>query len=185
MAVRCRFPHRSQQWNSCCRPAMPINAGIVAYRCVEKHEEESITVGVCLRPGCQRRTLCWLAVGRTPLPILRSARLTRCYNKQRIGNHELTERVRFHYRDAAFSLRRGHYSQFNRLYYVYWQWLALQKMRHLHRQKPFDLVHHVTYNSVEIPGFLWRLPGASFVWGRSAAASYHRNRCLRCTTVPG
>jgi len=91
--------------------------------------------------------------------------VTRTYNKSRIGNHELAKQVQFHYCDAAFSLRRGHYSRFNRLYYVYWQWLALRRMRRLHRQQPFDLVHHVTYNSVEMPGLLWRLPGAAFVWG--------------------
>jgi glycosyltransferase involved in cell wall biosynthesis len=49
-------------------------------------------------------------------------------------------------------------------YYLLWQATALGTARRLHRDVGFDLVHHVTFNAIDTPGFLWRL-GPPFVWG--------------------
>lgn len=51
-----------------------------------------------------------------------------------------------------------------RPYYVLWQAAAYWVARRLHRMVGFHIVHHVTFNTMEVPGFLWLLP-APFVWG--------------------
>ena len=40
------------------------------------------------------------------------------------------------------------------LYYFVWQWLAFCTARRLHRQNPFDCVHHVTFVSLRAPSFM-------------------------------
>ena len=49
------------------------------------------------------------------------------------------------------------------LYYA-WQWQAYRLASKLHRERPFDISHHVTYGSWRVPSFLWKL-GVPFVWG--------------------
>ncbi|HET7468367.1 MAG TPA: glycosyltransferase family 4 protein [Gemmatimonadales bacterium] len=51
-----------------------------------------------------------------------------------------------------------------RTYYVLWQAGAYRVARRLHRRVGFHVVHHVTFNTLEVPGFLWLLP-VPFVWG--------------------
>jgi glycosyltransferase involved in cell wall biosynthesis len=73
-----------------------------------------------------------------------------------------------------------------RLYYVLWQAGAYCVARRLHRSVGFHVVHHVTFNTMEVPGFLWLLP-APFVWGpvgggqepASALRSYFGDRWYR------
>lgn len=43
------------------------------------------------------------------------------------------------------------------LHYLVWQWRAVRAARPLDRQVDFDLVHHVTYNSLQMASGLWRL----------------------------
>lgn len=50
------------------------------------------------------------------------------------------------------------------MHYVMWQCLAVGVAKALHRQRPFDLVHHVTYGSIHVPTQLWRL-GIPTVFG--------------------
>lgn len=57
------------------------------------------------------------------------------------------------------------------LYYFLWQLHAYRAARRLHRERPFDLVHHVTYNNSWAPSFMGRL-GIPFIWcagGREVA----------------
>ena len=49
------------------------------------------------------------------------------------------------------------------LYYA-WQWQAYRLAAKLHRERPFDISHHVTYGSWRVPSFLWKLD-IPFVWG--------------------
>ncbi len=51
-----------------------------------------------------------------------------------------------------------------RLYYVLWQWGAYRRARALHRARPFDLVHHVTFGVLRHPSFMGRL-GVPFLLG--------------------
>lgn len=49
-------------------------------------------------------------------------------------------------------------------YYYIWQLFALLKARAAHRDIKFDLIHHLTYNTIDVPGFLW-LFRTRFLWG--------------------
>ncbi len=51
-----------------------------------------------------------------------------------------------------------------RLHYRLWQKSALDHVRQLHGQAPFDLVHHVSWGSLQQPPLLWKLK-IPFVWG--------------------
>jgi glycosyltransferase involved in cell wall biosynthesis len=60
--------------------------------------------------------------------------------------------------DPAQGERRIHF------HYVIWQRLALAEARRLHARQGFDIVHHVSWGTVNDPPALWRL-GPPFVWG--------------------
>jgi glycosyltransferase involved in cell wall biosynthesis len=51
-----------------------------------------------------------------------------------------------------------------RLYYYLWQFAAWRHARKLHRERPFDVVHHVTFVKYWMPSFM-ALLDAPFVWG--------------------
>jgi glycosyltransferase involved in cell wall biosynthesis len=50
------------------------------------------------------------------------------------------------------------------LHYVFWQRAAFARARQLHASRPFDIVHHVSWATVNSAPELWRL-GPPFVWG--------------------
>jgi len=50
------------------------------------------------------------------------------------------------------------------VHYALWQCLAVRVAKLLHRKRCFDVIHHVTYNSVHVPTQLWRL-GVPTVFG--------------------
>lgn len=54
--------------------------------------------------------------------------------------------------------------EYMRIYYVLWQLTILPRAWWLHKRIGFDAVHHLTFNTIELPGFLWIL-GAPFYWG--------------------
>jgi glycosyltransferase involved in cell wall biosynthesis len=49
-------------------------------------------------------------------------------------------------------------------HYLYWQWAAYRVARRLNREHPFDLVHHVSYTSLQLGSFLYRLK-RPFIFG--------------------
>lgn len=50
------------------------------------------------------------------------------------------------------------------LAYRLWQKNAYKRAKKLHREKPFDLVHHLTMIGYREPGYMWKLP-IPFFWG--------------------
>jgi len=50
------------------------------------------------------------------------------------------------------------------IYYLLWQWGAYQFVKSVHRQKRFDLVHHITFVLIHMPGFMGNL-GIPFILG--------------------
>ena len=54
--------------------------------------------------------------------------------------------------------------RFMRLHYVCWQLAAYRAALRLHRKRPFDCVHHLTWGSVRLPTFMWRL-GVPLIFG--------------------
>jgi glycosyltransferase involved in cell wall biosynthesis len=51
-----------------------------------------------------------------------------------------------------------------RLHYLFWQRSAYWEAVRQHRIHSFDLVHHVSWNTLSAPPLMWRLP-IPFVWG--------------------
>jgi len=51
-----------------------------------------------------------------------------------------------------------------RLHYLLWQRAAFREAARLHSLHLFDLVHHVSWNTLSAPPLLWRLP-IPFIWG--------------------
>ena len=49
-------------------------------------------------------------------------------------------------------------------HYLYWQWAASQVARRLDKTQQFDLVHHITYGSIQLGSFMYRL-GKPFIFG--------------------
>ncbi|MFD2146924.1 glycosyltransferase family 4 protein [Mucilaginibacter antarcticus] len=49
-------------------------------------------------------------------------------------------------------------------YYMAWQWLAYKKGKSLHRQQKFDMAHHVTWGSLQMGSYLYKLD-IPFVFG--------------------
>ncbi|MET4290137.1 glycosyltransferase involved in cell wall biosynthesis [Bradyrhizobium sp. LB8.2] len=91
--------------------------------------------------------------------------LTRRYSKALIGNDRLAENVTFHYFDLPLTVQRNHHWRFIKLYYLLWQIFVLPRVLFLHWQNRFKIIQHVTYNNIDVPGFLWLCPFTSFVWG--------------------
>lgn len=50
------------------------------------------------------------------------------------------------------------------VHYLYWQWQAASVARRLDQTRDFDLVHHVTYSSIQLGSFMYRV-GKPFIFG--------------------
>lgn len=50
------------------------------------------------------------------------------------------------------------------VHYVYWQWKAAELAQQLDKEIDFDLVHHVTYSSLQLGSFMYRV-GKPFIFG--------------------
>ena len=61
--------------------------------------------------------------------------------------------------DRAYGNLLGMYA-----HYIYWQWQASQLALRLDRLHKFDLVHHVTYSSLQLGSFMYRV-GKPFIFG--------------------
>src|SRR4029079_18019765 len=49
------------------------------------------------------------------------------------------------------------FARSQRMHYFLWQMGVLGKARRLQKQNSYDIVHHLTFNTVEGPGLLWSL----------------------------
>ena len=49
-------------------------------------------------------------------------------------------------------------------HYLYWQWAAMREAKRLDKQTPFDLIHHVSYTSLQLGSFLYKLK-RPFIYG--------------------
>ena len=74
--------------------------------------------------------------------------------------------VHFHYVRLPLGLERIYFASQPTmyLYYILWQWKAYKTMLRLHKQAPFDLAHHVTWGSLQLGSFLYKL-GIPFIFG--------------------
>ena len=84
---------------------------------------------------------------------------------QTLAAHPAAARLRFVYVAVPALLEWLYRWQFGvYLHYLGWQWAAWRVARPLNRALAFDLVQHVTFGSLQMASWLWRL-GRPFVFG--------------------
>lgn len=92
--------------------------------------------------------------------------LTRETSSAGIGTVQLPHNLKFTYVRLPFGLERLYSaSQLTQyLYYIMWQWRAYRVAVALHKKKNFDIVHHITFGSLQMGSFMYRL-GVPLVFG--------------------
>ena len=85
--------------------------------------------------------------------------ITRDVAKETIEKTVKPYNVHFHYVVLPLGLERLYSASQPTmyLYYILWQWQAYKTARRLHKQEPFDLAHHVTWGSLQMGSFLYKL----------------------------
>ena len=81
---------------------------------------------------------------------------------ERVAEDQCSPNLHFAYYDLPFPLRNLPLSE--RQMYLLWELFSITIGRRLHDEVNFDIVHHLTYNTIEVPGLLWTL-GPRFIWG--------------------
>ena len=92
--------------------------------------------------------------------------MTREVAKETIEKTGKLQNVQFYYVTLPFGLERLYFASQPTmyLYYILWQWKAYKTALRLHKQTPFDLAHHVTWGSLQLGSFIYKL-GIPFVFG--------------------
>lgn len=92
--------------------------------------------------------------------------LTRETSKAGISTVQLPKNLKFSYVRLPFGLERlystSQLAQY--LYYIIWQWRAYRTAVALHKSIHFDRVHHITFGSLQMGSFMYRL-GIPLVFG--------------------
>jgi glycosyltransferase involved in cell wall biosynthesis len=92
--------------------------------------------------------------------------LTRYRGKQDIDNTGVAKNLHFEYLDLPFGMEKLY--SFSRptmyLHYLLWQWLAYKKACKLHKEFHFEMAHHVTWGSLQLGSFMYKLD-IPFVFG--------------------
>ncbi len=68
--------------------------------------------------------------------------------------------------------------------YQSWHRAAFKAAQQMHKEQPFDLVHHVSYCGYREPGYLWKLD-APFIWGPVGGTQNYPWRFLGQAGVSG
>ena len=90
--------------------------------------------------------------------------LTRKYNQRFITGNE-NSKVTYIYFDIPFFENKDHYWRYIKLYYLTWQFMVFFKIFWIQISEKFNIIHHVTYNNIDVSGFLWLVPSTKFIWG--------------------
>lgn len=91
--------------------------------------------------------------------------LTREYSRPLIDGHPDANKLTFHFADFFGLECQEHNWRYMKGYYLLWEFLVLFKFVGLQARYSFRVVHQVTYNTIDVPGFLWLIPGPRFIWG--------------------
>jgi glycosyltransferase involved in cell wall biosynthesis len=85
--------------------------------------------------------------------------LTREISRAGISTETLPRNLTVHYVRLPFEMEKLYsatqYSIY--LYYLLWQWKAYRIAAGLHKDNPFDLVHHVSWGSLQMGSFMYKL----------------------------
>lgn len=87
--------------------------------------------------------------------------ITRKHHKVNLRNRT---HCKFIFFDLPFCANIDHRARYIKIYYVFWQLLLPLYLLIFARTK-YDAIHHITYNNIDVPGFLWLIPRSKFYWG--------------------
>jgi glycosyltransferase involved in cell wall biosynthesis len=92
--------------------------------------------------------------------------LTRYEGKEHIEANEVPLNLIFHYVKLPWRFEKLYaLSQVSMYgYYVLWQWQAYRLAKSLHKEIGLDIAHHVTWGSVQLGSFMYKLP-IPFIFG--------------------
>jgi glycosyltransferase involved in cell wall biosynthesis len=92
--------------------------------------------------------------------------LTLRTNQQAIEEVETPPNLYFEYVELPLGLEAMHKLSEGLLYvhYIMWQWLAYRHAKALHKKLKFEVVHHVSWGSIQLGSFLYKLD-APFIFG--------------------
>ncbi len=85
--------------------------------------------------------------------------ITRKRGKEEIEKSKFSKNLNFVFIDLPFPLESLYYLSRPTMYlhYLLWQWFAYRKAKNLNKVFKFDLVHHVTWGSLQLGSFMYRL----------------------------
>ncbi|MEO5682375.1 MAG: glycosyltransferase family 4 protein [Chitinophagaceae bacterium] len=92
--------------------------------------------------------------------------LTRDDGKASIEQQKTVPNLHFHYVVLPLGLEKMYAASTASmyLYYLLWQWLSYRRAKKLHRTQQFSLAHHVTWGSLQMGSFLYKL-NIPFIFG--------------------
>lgn len=92
--------------------------------------------------------------------------ITRSVGKPIIETFDLPKNLTFHFVSLPLGMEKfflfSHPTMY--LYYIMWQWLAYKKGKSLHRIHKFSLCHHVTWGSLQLGSFMYKI-SIPFIFG--------------------
>jgi glycosyltransferase involved in cell wall biosynthesis len=92
--------------------------------------------------------------------------ITRCKGKLGIEKQEVLTNLNFVYLDLPFGMEKLYNLSRPTMYlhYILWQWFAFLKAKKMHQTAKFDVVHHVTWGSLQLGSFMYLLK-IPFIFG--------------------
>lgn len=92
--------------------------------------------------------------------------LTRIINKPSIITYDIHPNLHFHFVKLPFGFERlfNFSNPTMYMYYILWQWYAYKKGDRLNRTIQFDISHHVTWGSLQMGSYLYKL-NIPFIFG--------------------
>lgn len=85
--------------------------------------------------------------------------ITREVSRKGIELQDKPENLHFHYLKLPFGLEKLYFASQPAmyLYYIIWQWCAYRQALRLHRNIKFEVAHHVTWGSLQMGSFMYKL----------------------------
>lgn len=92
--------------------------------------------------------------------------LTRIVGKENITVANNFSNLHFHYVKLPFGLEKWYLMSTISMYayYLIWQYYAYRTAKKIHREEKFDLAHHVTWGSLQMGSFMYKLD-IPFIFG--------------------
>ncbi|MFT3703310.1 MAG: glycosyltransferase [Agriterribacter sp.] len=92
--------------------------------------------------------------------------VTRETSRVGIETKSLPQNLCFHYVRLPLGMEKLYFASQPTmyLYYILWQWSAYKKSTILHKREQFDIAHHVTWGSLQMGSFMYKL-NIPFIFG--------------------